>query len=153
MPKAKIRGLDHILTFQERSGVPLPEYCRLGIRVKVLPPEGIEDLRAESHGWASMALDGGDLLAVSLVEGHFDEETRLEKIPDPINCIAVDEAEDPEWTADARELRDRLLAFLETLPKVSYLDLRVGGNGTGAFTVGYGEAGLTVAIGRDPGAA
>ncbi|WP_337177690.1 hypothetical protein [Paludisphaera sp.] len=152
MAKAEIRELDHVLTFQTRAGVPMPECGRLGVRVKVLPSSELKKFRARERAWSSMALDDGSMLAVSLVEGHFDEETRLEKIPDPIDCIGVDEAEDPSWTADAREFRDKLLAFLETLPRTSWLELRVGGNGTGAFTIGYGEAGLMLAIGRDPGA-
>lgn len=152
MPEANIRGLDHILTFQTRSGVHMPAGGRLGVRVKLLPAKDLKEFRADHHRWASMALDDGSMLAMSLVEGHFDNETRPEKIPDKMSCIGVDEAEDPEWTADARELRDKLLAILESLPKCSWLELRVGGNGTGLFTVNYGEAGLLLAIGRDPGA-
>lgn len=157
--KAKRREFDQVLTFQGRHGTSfltvddekrVDDATRVGVRVKLVPAGRLKAFRAKSRDWASTTLEDGRLLAVSLVPRHFSDETRIEKIPDRLDAFGIEEGEDPEWVADARELREKLLAFLEGLPKTTYLQATIGGNGTGSFCVAYGECSLIMAIGRDP---
>lgn len=148
-----VQGEDLILGFQAREGDDAPEpfrASRLGVRIRILPAEELRAVKDLWPGPCSTTLDDGRILVAELVSGWFSEENRLQEIPDRLRPHSLDEAEDPTWTADARELRDKLASFLESLPKVDWLQVTPGGNGTGTITVSYGEANLTLAIGRDP---
>lgn len=146
---ATAAGFDQVLRFHPRRDVELDLY-KSGVRVQILEAGRLEAVRGRRNGWASVAMDDGKILAVCLVDdAGMDAQDRIGDMPDPLPCHGCEEAEDPDWAADARELRGLLTAFLERLPKTSYLTLRLGGNGTGEFEIGYGEAGLVMGIGRD----
>lgn len=150
MAKATTEGFDQILRFHPRRGVELdPNGGRLGVRVQILEADQMGGFR-ERRGWAGVTLDDGRILAACLVATTLDEQCRLEDMPDPLDCYGGEEAEDPDWADDAREVRGLLLDLFERHPKVRWLAMRAGGNGTASFDVGYGKAGLTLAFGRDP---
>jgi hypothetical protein len=151
MPEANRRGLDQVLRFMVTSGGEPVDPSDLGVRVKILGPGELDAIRV-APCWSSLTMDDGRILAVSLVGGAEGHEGACDELVMPLGVHAMDEAEDPEWCADARDLRGRILTLLEGLPKTSWLEMAVGGNGTAKFAIDYGEARLTMAIGRDPNA-
>lgn len=148
-PAASSVVFDQTLGFQAKSGGP--QKCdQFGVRVRILPEAMLPELRKDGRDVAYMSMEDGRLIAVSVVLGHVDVETSLEKLPDSLAAYGREEAEDPEWVDDASELRNALVGFLEKQAKTQFLDLRVGGNGTGMLAVTYGNADLLMGIGRDP---
>lgn len=146
---AKAAGFDQIMRFHPSRDAEINLY-RCGVRVQILEAEDLEAVRERPSGWATCAMDDGKILALGLVDdADIDAASRIGELPDVLRCYGVEDAEDPEWAADAREFREILAKFIERLPKAKYLTLRVGGNGTGEFEIGYGEAGLVLAFGRD----
>lgn len=144
---AKAPALDVTLRVDEARKTPeghMEDRTRTGVRVVIVDDPTFDSLREADRGWAASRLDDGRILAVKLEarDALDDLETRIQS--------AKDYPETEEWASAARDLRNRLLGFLESRPDRGFVQMTVGGDGCAYIDATHGDAELRVILTRNP---
>lgn len=138
MAKAKRGGFEETLKFLTPRMVKPNMYT--GVKIKIVTERQFASTNSEP--WSSVRLDDGHILMATLIQ--------LEDVDDETRLYGASDAESKEWAEDTRRLRNKLLAFMEADPDVSYLEMEVGGDGRGFFRLEHGAASIAVSVIRRP---
>lgn len=92
---------------------------RIALEVRVMTRAAWDAMGSQNSPWSGQALDDGRVLAVRATD---DYASHCQDVP-----------EEPGRVAAVRDLRGRLLDFLEDCERVSYVDCQAGGNGGATY--------------------